>query len=453
MSTGGLEDGDSLIPSGFFGDSNTGTNSPDNATSSSFANFIEQLLIKESTQHRQTILITSAFSIAASILVISAILAIQLVKTVQIDKTRNINRTASEVADILVTLNGLLQAVLHLLLRVNSERLAIRPRETPWTGKRKIRLLGPNDVNIHEFISSPLLLQRDSSGSRWSRAIKETDVQKINLARQLQSQPLTPPITPQQPTAALSPRANAQPSPMPRPLVSAVTRRPSNTQYSLFPTEASGRLPVESWVTEFSTESEETIEPPAPLFTSRHGRNSSTQTSETVEFALRLSHRAADMLSPIAPTPVEPVSHSRLGLGDSMLSPMRYVRPSSPNRPAMTTDTEAIPSQATRVAFERPKVTPTLSTLKLQRPKRTTSLRNSFAVMGSQRRREVDKSLPPLPRNSAVDAPVAEAPKAPNWRDSSRKHKPENAFPQRVPFEFPSPVEELWPAQKPPEWI
>lgn len=74
MSTGGLEDGDSLIPSGFFGDSNTGTNSPDNATSSSFANFIEQLLIKESTQHRQTILITSAFSIAASILVICVIL-------------------------------------------------------------------------------------------------------------------------------------------------------------------------------------------------------------------------------------------------------------------------------------------------------------------------------------------------------------------------------------------
>ena len=348
-----------------------------------------------------------------------------------------------------MTLNGLLQGVLHLLLRVNSDRLAIRASRTPWAEKRRIRLFGPNDVNIHDYISPPLALERESTGARWSRDIKEKDIQKIKLS-QAPAMPSTP-LTPQPPITVLPPRGSSLPQSDKKLNAARYPRRPSNAHYSLFPTEASRRMPVESWATDFSTDSGE-IEPPAPLFSRRHGRNASTQTSETVEFALRLSNPTPDMLSPIAPTPLEPVAHSPLSQSDGILSPLRYVRPRTPTSPAVLSDVEAVPAQATTVAFERPKAPVALRSSKL---KKSTSLRDSLPLLG-HRRRQVDKSLPPLPRDSALDGPAVQkeaSTKAPNWRDSTREHKPQYGTQQRVPYNFASPMGESHPRKVPPQWI
>ena len=347
----------------------------------------------------------------------------------------------------MVSLNGLLQGVLHLLLRVNSDTLAIRPKATPWTEKRKIRLFGPNDVNIHEYISSPLLLERDSTGARWSRAIKEKDLQKLDLSRP-PPMPSTP-ITPQQPITILPARKSSLPPSTPK-VAGPTARRPSNTHYSLFPTEASTRAPIESWITEFSTDSDE-VEPPPPLFIRRHGRNDSTQTSETVEFALRISNAAPDLLSPIAPTPLEPVIHSPVTNEEGVLSPTRYMPPQTPGSPAVRSDIEVESAQATSIVFERPRAP---AELKSQKPRRTMSLRNSFARLGQQRRRDVDKSLPPLPRDSVLDRVVVKreaSTRVPDWRESSKEHKPQYATQQQVTLH--SPIEESHPPLVPPEWI
>ena len=309
-----------------------------------------------------------------------------------------ISPTASEIADVVVTLNGVVQGILHLLLRVNSDRFAVRPRETPWTEKRSIRLIGTNDVNIHEYISSPLLL--DNDGNRLNRApVAEDESSRIGIALQ----PDTP-RSPQRPVIFQPIDTSAEAAVIPRPSITTPRRVQPSASYSLFPTAASQRLPVASWATEFSTESEE-MEPPAPLFSRRHGRNDSTQTSETVEFALRLSDAPPGMLSPVIGTPMGPTSRSpvieqateprRTSLGEELLSPARYIPPRTPTSPA-------IEARATRVAFERPKAPAALSTLRIPKLKRNISIRDSFAVLHQHRRREVDKSLPPLPRDSSA---------------------------------------------------
>ncbi|MCJ1472939.1 hypothetical protein MMC13_001588 [Lambiella insularis] len=64
----------------------------------------------------------------------------------------------SQMADIVVNLAGILNALLHLFLRTNSYRIAIRSAKVPWSEKRALRLFGPNDLNLGKVISSPLLL-------------------------------------------------------------------------------------------------------------------------------------------------------------------------------------------------------------------------------------------------------------------------------------------------------
>ena len=457
----------------------------------------------------------------ATNLITATVLIVQLVKTIEVDKSerlaatrvvyalgvnvvilvfiipfwistvsQNISKVASEIADIMVTLNGLLQAVLHIVLRVNSERFAIRPRRTSWGEKRRIRLFGPNDVNIKEFISSPLLLNRDHDA--WS-TVPDSEDQALAPSQ------INTPVTAQRPIMVQPASPIVQLTATPKPaIVASRPRAQTNAHYSLFPTEASRRVPVESWVTEFSTDSDE-IEPPAPLFSRRHGRNDSTQTSETVEFALRLSDAPASILSPVVPTPMEPIAQSPLTAEEGILSPVRYVPPRIPTTPTTPAMSEGEPSQATRIAFERPKAPAAISTFRIPKfPKRTTSIRNSFAVL-QHRRREVDKSLPPLPRdsiakdldiipaasassyntvttaaptttgdatstigtattsitraNSAQNNAGAPSFKTPNWRDSSRQHRAQHSNTQSIPIKLQSPIQEAWPLEEPPGWI
>jgi hypothetical protein len=297
-----------------------------------------------------------------------------------------VNGTASQIADVMITLNGLLQSVLHFLLRANSERLAIRPRQTPWTKKRKIRLFGPNDLNIHDFISTPLLLDRESAGQTnyYEDSMRKDNVESVPSFPQQQFASLRSPGTPQ--TMTLN-----------QPRSSMAKKTLSRTHYSIFPSERTQRVPIESWITEFSTESDD-VQPPPPIFTKRHGRNDSTQTSETVEIALRLSHAIPEEMSPTTPTSITRPITARIVAEPALLSPDRYVPPAK--KEAAQENPE----------FEKPHVLdPPIRTAGVGlKPglKRGKSIRDSLASLPVLWNKQVNKSLPPVPRDSSIAGPV-----------------------------------------------
>jgi hypothetical protein len=72
--------------------------------------------------------------------------------------------TSSRVAEFALFASGTVIAVIHIFLRANAARLAIKPRETPWQARRRFRLFGPSELEIMN-ISPPLNLINPNYGS------------------------------------------------------------------------------------------------------------------------------------------------------------------------------------------------------------------------------------------------------------------------------------------------
>ena len=311
-----------------------------------------------------------------------------------------INETASMIADVMISLNGLLQGVFHLMLRANSERLAIHPRRTPWSKKRSLRIFGPNDLNIHDFISTPLLCERESD--RWPTALKDNSIQKDVFG--------AIPSTPREQFATLRSPASSQPPPMAlsRPKSAVPKRTQPKSQYSIFPTEKSERAPVESWITEASRDSD-WVEPPPRLLISRHGRNDSTLTSETVEIGLRLSHAIPEEMTPHTTSRLfSPLTPVRSAPEEGLLSPDRYVPPSKIEM-AQQENLIAATAQPTLVNIPPPPPLPMSGVgLKPGKMRRVKSIRDSLAAISAPYyKKEAMKSLPAVPRNKTVAGPIA----------------------------------------------
>jgi hypothetical protein len=64
---------------------------------------------------------------------------------------------SARVAETSLILSGGAITLLHLFLRTNVSKTAIRPRATPWNGRRKLRIFGPNELEVLN-ISPPLNL-------------------------------------------------------------------------------------------------------------------------------------------------------------------------------------------------------------------------------------------------------------------------------------------------------
>ena len=226
----------------------------------------------------------------------------------------------SEIAETALNLFGIVNGVLHVFLRSNADRSAIRAMATPWSQKRRLRVFGPSDLDMKMHISSPILFQKSlnekadddyglTAQSERSPVVSpkllpdrsnssRTRLQCLNFA----TEPPVPQLSPiAQPTRA----APSQP---------ATQNRPN---YSIYPTSASAMVPT-SPSTFTSQGTELPIQPPPPFSRARE-RGFSGQSSATVQIGLRLSylHRALDA---VEREPASPSLHLPLQLTHSSRS-------------------------------------------------------------------------------------------------------------------------------------
>lgn len=280
---------------------------------------------------------------------------------------------ASRIADIALNLSGLLNGVLHIFLRSNAERLMIRPIDYPPTEKKSIRVFGPNDLNMGIHISTPVVPQRTDSelGLPLSRepSPQMTAVPSTNA-----------PVAPVTATSPMSPQtSNAAPQP-PMVQLQPQHQRKKST-YSIFPTSASAFRHI-SWSTDRSDASEDTIQLPRPLFTSpTHRRNTSNETSRTVEIGLRLSQAPDRNLS-------RNPSHVSIHYSPMMPDFSESSKEIPPSKD--------IPNPAESLAPRKPSLNVPTS--------RWTTRRDSVTSSPAERRRKSSamKSLPPIPNLKIV---------------------------------------------------
>ena len=239
-------------------------------------------------------------------------------------------------ASIAINLSGLFNGVLYLVLRTNSEPLAIRPTNTPWSEKRRMRLFGPNDLSIRMHISSPVMLDRRGN-TQETLSKHPTDMKPANNSSKpcIQETPIAFPGPAQIPplrTAALPKSAPRQVS--------------AKSSYSVFPKGSSAQKP--SWSTIPSERDDEIIQLPGPLFSQIHRRDFQNQSTETVHVGLRLSHTTPyNNSSSLASREIPAQSISG-----------RSVRDQSPHPSSrQSTDTTSVdllvpPTQASKPAFK-----------------------------------------------------------------------------------------------------
>ena len=214
------------------------------------------------------------------------------------------------IAEVSLNITGIINLILHIFLRANADRLAIRAVETPWSDKRTIRVFGPSDLNIRDHISYPVLwheADRDhnpfitkSEKSSPLSAIASSDYDTWSASGPLQHVVFPSPTA----KSRADLRAN-------RPLTPPLTIEPvrrltrNNSSYGLFPRSASGSvhaLPKPTLDLEKINDRSDLPLPPAPLFAHKHDRSVSAQSSATVQIGLRLSYMN-HALDPIEASP------------------------------------------------------------------------------------------------------------------------------------------------------
>lgn len=350
------------------------------------------------------------------------------------------------IADIALVLVGLLHGAFHLILRANSERLAIRPRQAPWTKKRRIRLFGPNDLNVRMFLDTPLLAE-PSSANDWK-----------NYEKKVKHDPLSASSNNTVTQYATEKKFNpetAQPFPLARPPTLGQKRGQNKTSYSIFPTQASDRPPTLSWGTNRSNSSEEIVSLPRPLFAKGHRREESSQTSATVEIGLRLSHAIPEASSP---TSLNMPIHLEIDPTDCRASQV-------PSEAAGVQEPEGMRNAFAQDQRRQIKT----KQLRPPPPVRVQSrgkwpIRDSFAALQQQRKRQMMKSLPPVPRDSRQVDPMPGFPsalrsnppmKSPLQTFYSAADSPTYTAPVEKPSSTPSttrksPTDNSWPLPKQP---
>ena len=212
---------------------------------------------------------------------------------------------AAQIAEIALNLSGVLNFTMHIFLRSNADRLAIRGAKTPWSGKRTMRVFGPSDLNYQEHISCPVLWE---SKDHYRNSFIGEKLEKSPIDSTMNSDcdnysshsPLQHAVFP----------SPTEKRPLTPPVKFSLGRQRNNSSYSIFPTKASVQQLHMSTSTTFSN-IEEACEmplPPPPLFSPKHERNDSgqsRQSSATVQIGLRLSSMNNALLSP---DPLPPTS-------------------------------------------------------------------------------------------------------------------------------------------------
>jgi len=242
------------------------------------------------------------------------------------------NLSSSRVAEFVLFISGAVIAFAHFFLRANAVRTAIKPSNTPWLKRRKFRLFGPSDLEMMP-ISSPMTLMKPGYNPEEKMHIAPFCRSNTGV---LSSPTATTPgsITGflQKPEVAVSrpqwPLSSGSPQPpvkSPRTLDMKISQSPitpsshrrNQASYSLFPGADDIKLPstvyspesqhppkssknVASKVTESSAaltaatkslSQEDLLAPKQPRlpWAPGHGRNSSADSSATVQIGIRFS--------------------------------------------------------------------------------------------------------------------------------------------------------------------
>ncbi|KAL9596539.1 MAG: hypothetical protein Q9219_005717 [cf. Caloplaca sp. 3 TL-2023] len=228
------------------------------------------------------------YYLIVSALIMALVVPFFAQKTMHVDAV-----VTSKVAEVALNILGILHLWLHVFLRANADETALRPIESTWITKQRLRLFGPSDLEMTAHVTSPVLLDKEGESGldndnrklvndlhRFSRAAKYVSsptVEADNEFARLMSEKRAEKVEGQEPLrspsqAVLSPRS---------------PRKPSN--YSIFPTFRSAML-RNSMSTTFSQDSEDAMLPPQPLLPWNHRRELSEQSSATVQIGCRLSN-------------------------------------------------------------------------------------------------------------------------------------------------------------------
>ncbi|KAL9578172.1 MAG: hypothetical protein Q9212_005887 [Teloschistes hypoglaucus] len=200
-------------------------------------------------------------------------------------------KQSARLAGIAVNLLGIVNLLLHIFLRSNAARAAIRPWKSRPSKKRPLRVFGPSDLEMTMLITSPVLLEEEAERPHVNDNQKLVDRQREPSHPANNTDPIGSEVglIPQHPHPSMSsnrlrrppqdendhPQIVVQPSPFPQ---------RKNSNYSIFPTFRSAML-RNSTSTTFSQGSEEpSLQPPRSIFTqpSNHSRDPSQQTSATL---------------------------------------------------------------------------------------------------------------------------------------------------------------------------
>lgn len=316
--------------------------------------------------------------------------------------------TTSMMATVVANLNGILTALVQLFLRSNITATSLGPKGARgWSsGKHEFRLFGPNELGFDGHMLRPVSGPHRPDTSTSRRSLIESE-----KARPSGDSLRDPPVTSDLQTAnefaakAVEPGGKLPEMSEPRAVKLSPTRgHKRNQSYSLFPITLSISSPegkqeklaigtnsrgsgsrvrdtVAGLFNSYASKSRDTavskfgtddlLEPPPPLHsidgTNRHRRDSSMQSSATVQIGLRLSNVVYDPETETAPS----------------------IRPSSPR---LRVDTKNL-----TIDLRSPRPSP-LQQNAAESPAITKEVRDARM-----------KTLPPIPRESTISRSSAAA--------------------------------------------
>ncbi|MCJ1250534.1 hypothetical protein MMC30_007762 [Trapelia coarctata] len=269
--------------------------------------------------------------------------------------------TTSDIADIALNLPGIVNAVLHIMLVNDCDRMAIQSWRNIPKQQGEAQLLGPTefDADIVTPVSPPLGPSRPSDLALIG-ADNGRSPSRPNTIRTRYTGP-QPPLR--------------RPSSFAELTTSPQREMRNQSRYSIFPTRASQR-PV-SWSTIPTRSDHESVQLPPPLFASRYTRNNSDGSSATVQIGLRLSDTGQEESNP----------------PNLVLSPRQDMW----DNPTVLRRTIQSMSEYSDESPELSPATPKLHTSRSHRSMNRSSLTTLSSHWEEQRQQMMTKSLPPIP--------------------------------------------------------
>lgn len=305
----------------------------------------------------------------------------------------------SMMATVVLNLSGLMNGLLQLFLRSNTATTSFGKRVgRSWDlGKHDIRLFGPNELALHAHLTNPVTgPESPRSDSEVSWANSRASLVGPEKHRAISMEPLSPVNDLKSYEAGESAMHSTTLSNSTR----AHTRKQS---YSIFPSRNSAKAPPPTSIYDISD-----LQPPPALHfpggSRGHKRDSSIESTATVQIGLRLSHAPTPSQEDVSKIPLpsttckantlalpattyKATSPSPIALPTSKFTtfPVSPMQPSMPNPTVNTNLTTPIPPARSP---RRPTPSP-LNTNVDQSP--TASPTRTTPV-------EINKNLPPTPK-------------------------------------------------------